>query len=375
MKHSLLFGLALSSISCTTYAQSVTLYGVVDTGVEFVNHVGAKGQTLARMPGNSGLIPSRWGLRGVENLGGGLQAVFVLENGFNTRGGDISQGGRLFGRQSWVGLSGSWGALSFGRQYTRTTYALADNEISGPAVYSLGSFDNYLPNARADNSVAYKGRFGPFTIGAMYSFGRDSAGTGNSPGQGTCAGQVAGDFQQCTNLSALLRYDTPHFGAAASYEEQRGGQNAAFSFFDGLAPAPLGRNGKDIRTQLNAYAKFGAVKFDAGWLGRRVEPGEAGPASVRSDLYFAGVSYLATPAFRVDGEGFRMINPQHDTRATMAMLRGAYSLSKRTAAYVQAAYLMNSRHAAYNVSAGGAGATPGVGMNQTGAMVGLQHSF
>lgn len=375
MKHPFLFGAVFLLISNATYAQSVTLYGVIDTGIEVINHVGAQSNTLARMPSNSGLTPSRWGLHGVENLGGGLQAVFTLESGFNTRGGDLSNGGRLFGRQSWVGLSGGWGTLSFGRQYTMTAYALFDNEISVPAVYSLGSLDNYLPNSRADNSVAYKGHFGPFTVGAMYSFGRDSTGTGNSPGQGTCAGQVAGDFQQCRNISALLRYDTSHFGAAASYEEQRGGQNAAFSFFDGLAPMPLGRNGKDIRTQINAYAKFGGLKFDTGWLGRRVEPGEGGPASVRSDLYFAGASYLITPAFEVDGEGSRIINQQHDTRATMAMLRGLYFLSKRTVAYLQAAYLTNSRHAAYNVSAGGPGATPGIGMNQTGAMVGLQHSF
>lgn len=227
MKYSIFIALAISSISSATYAQSVTLYGVVDTGVEFLNHVGAGSNTLARMPANSGLIPSRWGLHGVEDLGSDLQAIFTLESGFNTRGGDSGQGGRLFGRQSWIGLSGSWGTLSFGRQYTMTTYALADNSISGPAVYSLGSLDNYLPNARADNSVAYKGRFGPFTVGAMYSFGRDSAGTGNSPGQGTCAGQVAGDFKQCRNLSALLRYDASHFGVAASYEEQQGGQNAA----------------------------------------------------------------------------------------------------------------------------------------------------
>jgi predicted porin len=188
MKHSILFGLALTSISSTIYAQSVTLYGVIDTGVEFVDHVGAGSNTLARMPANTGLIPSRWGLRGIEPLGSDLNVVFTLENGFNTRGGDIVQGGRLFGRQSWVGLSGSWGTLSFGRQYTMTTYALTDSEISGPSVYGIGSFDNYLPNARADNSVAYKGHFGPFTLGAMYSSGRDSAGTGNSRAISSSAG-------------------------------------------------------------------------------------------------------------------------------------------------------------------------------------------
>jgi predicted porin len=375
MKYAILVGAMLTSVSIAGHAQSVTLYGVVDTGVEFVNHVGAAGDHLARMPANSGLIPSRWGLRGIEPLGGDLQAVFTLESGFNARGGDLGQGGRLFGRQSWVGLSGGWGTVSFGRQYTMTTWALADSEISGPSVYGIGSFDSYLPNARADNSVAYKGRFGPFTLGAMYSSGRDSAGTGNSPGQGTCAGQVPGDFTQCRNISALLRYDTAHFGATASYEEQRGGQNAAFNFFDGVAPAPLGRNGKDTRTQLNAYVKFAGIKFDAGWLGRRVEPGEGGPASVRSDLYFAGASYLFTPSFEVDAEGFRMLNQQHDTRATMAMLRGIYLLSKRTSAYLQYAYLMNSANAAYSVSVGGPGATPGKGMNQTGVMVGLQHTF
>jgi predicted porin len=76
----------------------------------------------------------------------------------------------------------------------------------------------------------------------------------------------------------------------------------------------------------------------------------------------------------VDGERFRIFNEQHDTRATMAMLRVAYFLSKGTLAYLQCAYLANSRHAADNVSSGAPGATPGVGMNETGAMVGLQHS-
>ena len=375
MKYPIFIASAIASISFAAHAQSVTLYGVVDSGIEFLNHADGGNHSLTRMPVNTGLAPSRVGLRGTEDLGDGLKAVFTLEGGFSTRNGNGAQGGRLFGRQSFVGLSGDWGTLSLGRQYTMTAYALIDNSISGVAIYSLGSLDNYLPNARADNSVAYKGRFGPVTVGAMYSFGRDSVGTGNAPGQGTCAGQDMGDSTQCRNLSALFRYDTAHFGMAASYEEQQGGPHATFSFFDGVAPRPLGRNGKDVRTLINAYAKFDDVKVAAGWLGRRVRPGEGDRSTVRSDLYYAGASYSVTPALEVAGEVFRIINRDHDTRATMVMLRGVYSLSKRTSTYLQGAYLTNSSNAAYSASAGGAGGAPGMGMSQIGTMVGVLHTF
>ncbi|OXH84981.1 porin, partial [Burkholderia multivorans] len=80
---------------------SVTLYGIVDTGVEFVTHANAAGDHVVRMPAVTGEMPSRWGIRGNEDLGGGYQAVFVLESGFNVRGGDLGQGGRLFGRQAF----------------------------------------------------------------------------------------------------------------------------------------------------------------------------------------------------------------------------------------------------------------------------------
>ncbi|MCA3188107.1 MAG: porin, partial [Cupriavidus sp.] len=77
-------------------AQSVTMYGVVDTGVEFVNNVGAAGNSVVRMNTLTGTVPSRWGLRGTEDLGGGLKSVFVLEGGFAPDSGNANQGGRLF---------------------------------------------------------------------------------------------------------------------------------------------------------------------------------------------------------------------------------------------------------------------------------------
>src|SRR6267154_4270358 len=192
MKHGRITAVVAGMFSTAAFAQSsVTLYGIMDTGIEYVSHANAAGDHVVRMPGITGEIPSRWGLRGAEDLGGGYKAVFALESGFNTRGGDSGQGGRLFGRQAWVGIASPYGQLSLGRQYTMTYWAMADSDILGPDIYGSGSLDSYLPNARSDNTIGYKGTFHGLTVGATYSFGRDSAGTGNSPGQGTCAGQVA----------------------------------------------------------------------------------------------------------------------------------------------------------------------------------------
>jgi predicted porin len=364
-------------VSASAYAQSsVTLYGILDTGVEYVSHANAAGDGLVRMPGITGELPSRWGLRGSEDLGNGYKAVFALESGFNTRGGDLGQGGRLFGRQAWLGLASKYGQLSFGRQYTMTYWAMTDSDILGPDIYGSGSLDSYIPNARSDNTVGYKGTFSGVTIGATYSFGRDSAGTGNSPGQGTCAGQVAGHSTNCRQWSAMLRYDASSFGVAAAYDEQRGGASAAANFFDGVATFPLTSGAdKDTRMQLNGWANVFGVHIGGGWLGRLVEADASGGPEVRSNLFYLGASYPITPAFTLDGEIYRITNREQDARATMGTVRGTYSLSKTTAVYLQAAYLSNSAHASYTVSSGGGGTTPGAGQGQTGVMAGIRHLF
>src|ERR1700730_17179701 len=83
---------------------SVTLYGLIDAGL---------------FQAASGTINgSRFGLRGAEDLGGGLKAIFVLENGFNVQNGKLGQNSRMFGRQAFVGLSSSqFGTVTLGRQY------------------------------------------------------------------------------------------------------------------------------------------------------------------------------------------------------------------------------------------------------------------
>lgn len=369
---------ALVALSGAAHAQSsVTLYGVIDTGLEFLTHADAVGDRLVRMPGLTGSMPSRWGLRGTEALGGGINAIFTLEDGFNTRAGDINQGGRLFGRQAWVGVSSPYGALTFGRQYTMSFWAVLDADALGPDIYGgIGSLDSWIPNARSDNTVAWKGTFGGFTFGATWSFGRDAGGTGNSPGQGTCTGSIPGNAAACREWSALARYDVASWGVAASYDEQRGGPGASANLFNGAAPFALTDSGdKDARTQLNGYVKFGGLKVGGGWLGRRVQTIVPATPSVRSDTYYATAAYTVTPFTIVDGGVYRTIDTQQDTRATLVALRGTYLLSKQTSVYLQSGYLFNSAKARYTLSQGGAGATPGAGMGQLGVMAGIRHLF
>lgn len=376
MKVKCLAATAFAIASSYASAQSVTLYGVVDAGVEYVSHAGSGGKSLVRMPANTGELPSRFGMLGDEDLGGGMHAIFTLENGFNMRAGDLNQGGRLFGRQAWVGIRGPFGSVTLGRQYTMQYWAMADADIIGPDLYSAGSLDNYIPNARSDNTIAYKGTFSGLTVGATYSFGRDSAGTGNSPGQGTCVGSVPGMASACREWSAMIKYDSTWFGAAASYDEQRGGTGAAASFFDGATAIPLtDAADKDARLQLNGYTKLGNLRLGAGWIGRRVVTTNPASPGARSNLFYLGASYQLNPFLYIDGEAYRIVNAQQDARATLGTLRATYLLSKRTAVYAQTAYLANSAHAQYAISLGGPSATPPAGMGQLGVNVGLRHSF
>ncbi|WP_247420222.1 porin [Ralstonia pseudosolanacearum] len=374
MRQFILRGIApamLALASGAAGAQSVTLYGLVDTGIEYVSHAGSSGNGLVRMPSVTGTLPSRWGLRGAEDLGGGTQAVFTLESGFNTDTGTSGQGGRLFGRQAWVGLSGRYGTLTLGRQYSMAFLSLGDADILGPSQYALGSLDTYIPNARTDNTVAYKGTFGGLTLGATYSFGHDAA--GGVPASGTCAGEQAGSASSCRTVSAMLKYDAANFGVAGAYEEQRGGTGATASFFNGSAAIPFtSASDKDRRIIANGYARLGQAKLGIGWIGRALM---SAAGDVRSNLYFINGSYPLTGALTLDAGLIRIINTDQGRSATMAVLRGVYALSRRTALYAQSGYLWNSANAQYTVSGGGGGTTPGRGMSQLGVMVGMRHAF
>ena len=146
------------------------------------------------------------GLRGTEDLGGGYQAFFVLENGFQPGTGALNYGGRLFGRQANVGVNGPFGALTLGRQMNMSMIVLTNADVIGPSIHSMADFDSYLPNARSDNAIGYKGTFHGVTLGATYSFGRDAAGRQGRrpravPGRCPVTSSPAASTRRCSRMT------------------------------------------------------------------------------------------------------------------------------------------------------------------------------
>ncbi len=363
MKMTLLAAALLSVAAAGVQAQSVTMYGLIDSGVEHLDKVGANQASLTRMPGLSGSVPSRLGFRGSEDLGDGLKADFTLEMGLGIDTGSFNQGGRSFGRQAWVGLSGPWGAISFGRLYTMMFYGLLDADVTGPNTFGSGSLDSYLPNARTDNALGYRGSFGAFTLGATYSFGRDAVNAGPSPSGTNCPGESATDSAACREWSLMLRYGTPQAGAVLAVDEIHGGTGA----FAGLTRSAL----KDRRSALNGWFKTGDIKWGGGVIERR---NDASATTPKSRLWHAGVS-VPLALWTLDAT---LMHLKYDNSANAARLvaaRVSYALSRRTALYATAGHIGNDGTLALSVSNGAAGAAPAAGTGQTGVMLGMRHAF
>lgn len=344
-------------------AQTVTIYGILDGGVEYLSGL-ATGGHVVRMPALTGSMPSRLGFRGSEDLGNGLKAVFTLEGGFSLDSGTNGQGGRAFGRQSFVGLEGGWGTVTLGRQYTMLFWSVLDADILAPNIYGTASLDSYLPNARADNAIAYRGRFDKVTLGATYSLGRDTVNAGPSPAGTNCPGESATDKTACREWSVLARYDDSSWGVAVAYDVLRGGPGA----FAGLTSSSM----SDKRLSVNGYKRFGDLKVGAG-LVRRDNDGSA--TTPKSNLWYLAAAYPLQPALVLEGEAMQLRFSDSSNRATLLTARLSYNFSKRTSIYGTVGHVSNDGTLALSVSSGQAGAVPGPGGSQTGATFGIRHAF
>lgn len=180
MRRTLLSLAALAAASTTVQAQSsVTLFGVMDAAVRQVKNGSAGSQAQLASGSNT---TSRWGLRGVEDLGGGMQAGFHLESQLNVDNGTVDAT-RFFGRRATVSLSGGFGELRLGRDYTPTAYNTFSDEfgivgVGSRGIFSYGAGSNLGSPAstvlRTDNSVGY---FLP-NLGGVYGHLQFSAGEG-----------------------------------------------------------------------------------------------------------------------------------------------------------------------------------------------------
>ncbi|KAE8760479.1 MULTISPECIES: porin [Paraburkholderia] len=183
MKKQLLALATLCPLAGVVHAQSsVTLYGLIDEGFEAVSNVPVAGKTGGgtkyALDAINGLNGTRWGLRGTEDLGGGLAAIFTLENGFDLNTGKLGQGGAEFGRQAFVGLSSSrFGTLTLGRQYDSVVDYLGNFEFGDSNVGTAhsahpGDLDNFNNSRRTNNAIKFRSiDYSGLTFGGIYSLG------------------------------------------------------------------------------------------------------------------------------------------------------------------------------------------------------------
>lgn len=383
-----LFAAAVAALAAGgAYAQSsVTLYGVADVGVEWANKVaGADGQGHSRIAMQSGnLSGSRWGMRGVEDLGGGLKGIFNLESGFSLDTGTSGQSGRLFGRNAYVGLQGQWGQLTLGRQQNLLyDFGLLYDPMAIASRYSLTSQDAYL-SGRADNAVKYIGTFGGLSVSALYAFNRD--------GQ-----EVAGVNKLGREWSLGANYAAGPFGVGVVYDQSNGTTSSS-----ALATQNAAADMKEQRATIAGTYAFGPAKLFAGYRWYHANyPTVANivAGNLRSNLYWVGAGYQVTPALSLTGAAYYQqfknaiaVNSAGTAISTgnpwLFVVSADYALSKRTDAYFNVAYAKNSSGSGLGVGGLNAFATSttlGSGSdtfsnvngtnNQIGAVVGIRHKF
>ncbi|MEM5341172.1 porin [Paraburkholderia azotifigens] len=181
MKKVLITGAAaLTTLAGVAHAQSsITLYGLIDAGLSYTNNqIAGTGSGHSNWEMTSGAVQySRWGLRGGEDLGAGLKAIFTLESGFNVNNGQYSSNNRIFNRQAYVGLSSrDYGALTLGRQTDSMVdfvapLSLTGTEFGGTHFAHPLDNDNLNDSFQINNSVKYQSpAFGGLRFGALYGF-------------------------------------------------------------------------------------------------------------------------------------------------------------------------------------------------------------
>ncbi|MEW9586197.1 porin [Paraburkholderia sp. DGU8] len=340
VKTLLALSLGILGFSTGAYAQSsVILYGIIDDGLTYSSNQG--GHSAYQMQ-SSMAQGNRWGLKGTEDLGEGSTAIFRLESGFNVNTGALSQGGRLFGRPAYVGLSNvHYGTLTLGRQDEEIGDYIgpysANGRLPGGILFPHpGDLDNNGIDFRLQNAVKY---VSPVIAGltgvAAYSFG------------GT-----AGNFARNSAKSFALQYVGGFFEFAAAYTAI---DHPATAVTDGVwtpnntvdGNYGLAAGSYKVVGVGGAYT-FGSVKISANWT--HTQFGDLDPAlgakiagHVTFNIGEVVASYQVTPALQL---GTAYSYTQGSVSATGQRPRyqevdGSvdYYLSKSTDVYTVATYM------------------------------------
>jgi len=336
-------GLAAISASASVSAQSsVTLYGALDMGLRHVKNGDASADSLSSNGNNT----SRFGVRGIEDLGDGLKAGFQLESGLTPDTGTQSDATRFWNRRSTVSLLGSFGELRAGRDYSVTYLGFEDYDVwSDIGISSVAKFDSSLGSTRdtgvrADNQLAY---FTPGNLGGFYGRAAVAAGeglTGKKYAAGR-AGYAAGPLDASITWGRTTV--APVAGDDAFKTLEAG---ASYDF------GPLKVSGYYTRS---TWASLKGANY---YLGAQFPMGRG---LIRASYLNANLS--GRTAAGVD------TNPNDARQFALGYL---YNLSKRTALYTNAARVDNKGSSAIAIDK-----TPALasGRDSTAYEIGVRHFF
>ncbi|SDV48627.1 porin [Chitinasiproducens palmae] len=354
---------SLLAIGCTAsaYAQSnVTLFGSLDAGLGYVNNAGAgAGAKYFQVQGN--MQPDRWGLRGNEDLGGGLKATFWLENGFYTNTGTFASSGTMWNRQAFVGLSSTkFGSMTLGHQTPFNFDWLGPLSTAYLAqsfyMFHPGNLDELADTAAVpyDNSVKYVSpSFGGLSFGAMLGMGNTA------------------NFATGKKMSFGANYLNGGLRAAAVYSVERNrttlvGQLGGVDTFQGRSTTGF------TAEKLENMGAGASYKF-AGWLVHalytRVKIQNPGYSDTMQS-WDGGASYQFTQANSVAGGV--STSTIGGRRYSQFEIGDIYALSKRTQLYANILYQRAAGNSARaNFFSIGTSSTG----NQVMVLTGIHHSF
>jgi len=376
-KYALPVSTALLTVCLPAMAQSnVTLYGVVDAGISYSNNVDGGSQVQARSGSMSG---GRWGMKGTEDLGGGVKAIFRLENGFNIYNGTLGQGGREFGRSAYVGLqSDHFGTLTLGRQYDPIADlegAFVGDGVFGSIFVTPGDVDNSDASLRFNNAIKY---LSPVYAGLQF--------------EGMYAlGGVAGDVTAGNVFSGAVLYSMGGLNVAGGYLFSK--NNSATSNAGGFVADNQVTKGYTLRDgsfqTAHAAAAYTFSKFTVGarYSNSQYKTYVTTAIVDGTEKFNVGsgyVTYQFTPALKA-AVNYSYTKASGVTSASYHQLSAGvdYFLSKTTDLYALAGY---TKASGSNVNATGTAvvaATASVGdfsdtssnSKQFMTIVGLRHKF
>jgi predicted porin len=350
---------ALIAFAPNVFAQSsVTLYGLVDTTVRYLTNADSANNGQVAM-GEGVETPSRWGLKGSEDLGGGLSAIFKLENQFQLWSGKLDNSNNtLFQRNAYVGISSTqYGSFTVGRQ--QTPFFDMMGNIYDPL--TVGDFwqDSWVynpvgPFLFTNSSAKYTGHFGGLTVEGIYGFGGVPGSTGENSMYGLSASYALGP------ISADVGF------------QQNDVSGKKFNILNVSTVYTVTPNLKFLGGWLHSQDNTGLADADEQQAGAPTLPGVS-PDRI-DDSFYVGSTWQVTAPLALTLAGY------YDHARNAALLDGGLGVGINYSATLLAEYSLSKRTEVY----GTVDFTRGTGAftadypgrnNQTGVAVGLRNIF